>query len=249
MKKIFVVSDVHGHSTLLKEALFRAGFDKENTDHLLVCCGDYFDRGNENAEVLKFFEQLKYKVLLRGNHEDLLLKLLQTGKLQPHHYINGTMSTLQNFFGKYFIDPVEDAIDFSGKTRVVDRLCDFIEETVDYFETERYVFVHGWLPDKVTISAECRMQRSADWEKARWMKWTEHYKGESPLTDKIVICGHVPTFCAGSLVEDSQGSIFYGRGLIAIDAGTFDTKRINVLVLEDELLSVEKKTETKALTT
>ena len=52
---------------------------------------NYFDRGNENVEVLKFFERLQNKVLLRGNHEDLLLKLLQTGKVLPHHYINGTM--------------------------------------------------------------------------------------------------------------------------------------------------------------
>ena len=80
-KKMFVVSDVHGHYTLLREALDRAGFDKDNEDHLLICCGDYFDRGNENVEVLRFFERLQHKVLLRGNHEDLLLKLLQTGKV------------------------------------------------------------------------------------------------------------------------------------------------------------------------
>ena len=40
-KKIFVVSDVHGHYTLLKEALEKAGFQNENKNHLLVCCGDY----------------------------------------------------------------------------------------------------------------------------------------------------------------------------------------------------------------
>ena len=67
-KKMFVVSDVHGHYTLLREALDRAGFDKDNEDHLLICCGDYFDRGNENVEVLRFFERLQHKVLLRGNH-------------------------------------------------------------------------------------------------------------------------------------------------------------------------------------
>ena len=65
MKKLFVVSDIHGHCSILKEALDRAGFDKENEDHVLLCCGDYFDRGNENVEVLKFFERLKRKILLR----------------------------------------------------------------------------------------------------------------------------------------------------------------------------------------
>ena len=42
-KNIFAVSDIHGHATLLKEALTQAGFDRKNPDHLLVCCGDYFD--------------------------------------------------------------------------------------------------------------------------------------------------------------------------------------------------------------
>ena len=145
-KKLFVVSDVHGHCTLLKQALAEAGFDKENPDHLLICCGDYFDRGEENVEVLKFFEQLKHCVLLRGNHEDLLLKLLDTGMILPHNYINGTVQTLQNFFGIRAIDPTTSTVDFTGKTRTVDRLCEFIDSTLDYFETEHYVFVHSWIP-------------------------------------------------------------------------------------------------------
>ena len=236
-KKLFVVSDVHGHYTLLKEALDQAGFDKDNEDHLLICCGDYFDRGDENMEVLRFFERLKHKVLLRGNHEDMLLKLLQTGKLLPHHYINGTISTLRNIFGKYSIDPANDTIDFSGKTSITERLCEFIEETVDYYETEHYVFVHGWLPENA-LTPEARQKASLEaWEKARWIKWNERYEGLRPLPNKILICGHLPAYYANAL-DLSRGKnccdIFHGNGLIAIDAGTADTQHINVLVLEDE---------------
>lgn len=237
-KKLFVVSDVHGHYTLLKDALDRAGFNKDNKEHLLICCGDYFDRGNENVEVLKYFERLQNKVLLRGNHEDLLLKLLYTGKVLPHHYINGTMRTLQNFFGKYAIDPADDTIDFSGKTRVVDRICEFIENTVDYYETENYVFVHGWFPENA-LSREDRQQASAeDWAKARWVKWNERYIGLRPLDDKTLICGHSPTFYANSL-DKKRGKnccdIFYGNGIVAIDAGTSETQQLKVLVLEDRI--------------
>ena len=96
MKKLFVVSDVHGHYTILKEALDRAGFDKHDPEHLLICCGDYFDRGNENMEVLRFFEGLRHKVLLRGNHEDLLLKLLQTGKA-PQDLNAGELTDIVRF--------------------------------------------------------------------------------------------------------------------------------------------------------
>ena len=234
-KKLFVVSDIHGHCTLLKEALSKAGFDNDNPEHLLICCGDYFDRGRENLDVLKFFERLKHKVLLRGNHEDLLLKLLQTGKVLPHNYINGTMQTLTDFFGKYSINPVDDTIDFSGKTRTVDRVCDFIDETINYYETENYVFVHGWIPDGVDVNNAL----DTDWEQARWIKWTEKYDGERPLAKKTLVCGHVPTFYATKFDksrDENNYEIFYGNGVIAIDAGTFDTKQVNVLVLEDNLV-------------
>lgn len=239
-KKLFVVSDIHGHYTFVKDALNEAGFDNDNPEHLLICCGDYFDRGRENLDVLKFFERLKHKVLIRGNHEDLLLKLLQTGKVLPHNYINGTMQTLTEFFGKYSINPIDDSIDFSGKTRMVDRVCEFIDETVNYFETENYVFVHGWLPEKIKASEEFQRVNDNAWEQARWIKWTEKYDGDRPLAEKTLICGHMPTFYAKKFDKDrdnNNSDIFYGNGLIAIDAGTFDSKRVNVLVLEDNLIN------------
>ncbi len=236
MGTYFVVSDIHGHYTLLKEALATAGFDAENENHILICCGDYFDRGDENVEVLKFFERLKNKVLLRGNHEDMLLKIFETGQMKPHNFLNGTLKTIENFFGKYCLDPTDDSLDFAGKTGTLDRICDFINETVDYFETEKYVFVHGWLPENAT-TPEARQKVSKEvWERARWIKWTDKYNGERPLEDKILVCGHVPTFFAyrvDSRRDASNSNLYYGNGLIAVDAGAFDTNRINVLVLEE----------------
>ena len=229
MKKLFVVSDIHGHCTILREALDRAGFDRRDPDHLLICCGDYFDRGTENLEVLQFLERLPRKILIRGNHEDMLKKLLYTGKMQPHHYINGTLTTLRSIFGKYFADPVDDTIDFSGKTRITDRFLAFIEETVDYYETEHLVFVHGWLPEHGETPHERQMAGREAWANARKERWDRCYNGQRPLADKILVCGHVPTFLVHG--QDESG-IFYGNGIIAIDAGTAETKKINVLVLE-----------------
>ena len=100
-KKIFAVSDIHGHCSLLKEALNEAGFDRYNPEHLLVCCGDYFDRGTENLNTLKFLDVIDNKVLLKGNHEDMLLDIFETGRFKEHNYLNGTVETIVEFFGKY----------------------------------------------------------------------------------------------------------------------------------------------------
>ncbi|MBO7217982.1 MAG: hypothetical protein J6V50_04700, partial [Clostridia bacterium] len=146
---------------------------------------------------------------------------------------------LRNFFGKYRVDPLDGRIDFSGKTSTVNRICDFIKETVNYFETENYVFVHGWLPEGGFTADKREKTSDALWEKSRWTRWPDKYTGERPLPDKTLVCGHVPTFSAARFDpkrEKNDVRIFYGNGLIAIDAATADTKQVNVLVLEDNLL-------------
>jgi hypothetical protein len=35
--------------------------------------------------------------------------------------------------------------------------------------------------------------------------------------------------------RENDADIYYGNGLVAIDAGTFDSQQINVLVLEDSI--------------
>ena len=226
--KLFVVSDIHGYAGLLKEALGSAGYDPENDEHLLVCCGDLFDRGTENFEVLKFFERTRRKVMIKGNHEERLLEILYGAKIGFHDYMNGTVETIREFFGEYSLMGPSDSVDFSGKTGTVDRLCDLIGEMKDYYETEHYVFVHGWLPNKNGgIVADWRSAKAELWHTARWTWWIKGCEMSGNDEPKTVVCGHYPTRGA---------QIFYGDGFIAIDAGTYTNNKLNVLVLEDGLI-------------
>ena len=76
-KILFAVSDIHGHYTALMNALGVAGFDENNENHIFVSCGDLFDRGRENAEVYDFVKKLQRKILIKGNHEDGLVRILK----------------------------------------------------------------------------------------------------------------------------------------------------------------------------
>lgn len=72
-KKIHHIGDIHGCYTALKEYFERNGGYKE--DEFYIFCGDYIDRGIENAEVIKFLLSIYNKpnvLLLEGNHERLL---------------------------------------------------------------------------------------------------------------------------------------------------------------------------------
>ncbi len=238
-KKLFVVTDVHGHCDILLKSLEEAGYNKEEPSHLLVSCGDNFDRGSENAEVLSFFDRIENKVIIRGNHESMLIEILEREMLEAHNFMNGTLQTIISIFGKRSVDYLTGKLDFSGQNRKWMRLYDFLVSTVNYFETENYVFVHGWFPEGCLTAEQRKNASFGVWDSARWIRWTDKYTGEAPIPGKTLVCGHVPT-CYGNRFDSRRYefdfSPFNGKGLIALDAATFDTGRINVLVLEDNLL-------------
>ncbi len=243
MKKLFIISDIHGFYTEMKTALDEAGFRENDDGHLLICCGDYFDRGKENRQVLEYLEKVTNKILIRGNHEDVLSYILESGLFHPKIYISHASETLKEFFGEDCLDERKETVSFSANPDVRERLLRHILCCVNYFETENYIFTHGWLPfeengGKLFILKDTASASDEQWHIARKTKWTDAYK-DSDRPSKTVVCGHYPTFYADtvdSLRKKDDCSVFFGKGLIAIDAGTDTSKRVNVLVLKDNIL-------------
>lgn len=69
----FVVGDLHGHRSLLEQALDEAAFDPRCDRVLSV--GDLIDRGPESLETLSLIEEPWFHAVL-GNHELMLLNFL-----------------------------------------------------------------------------------------------------------------------------------------------------------------------------
>ena len=72
-KKIHHIGDVHGCYTALKKYINDNGGIKD--DEFYIFCGDYVDRGIENADVIKYLISIKDKknvLMLEGNHEKWL---------------------------------------------------------------------------------------------------------------------------------------------------------------------------------
>jgi serine/threonine protein phosphatase 1 len=241
-KKLFVVSDIHGHYTLLRKALAEAGFDEENPEHIFLCCGDLFDRGTENRQVYDYIRNLKHKILVRGNHDERLAEVLTQEQTEPRDMRNGMENTLTDFFGRYAVDEF-GRVRLSGKMELAHRLRRFVEDMLDYFETEHYVFVHGWLPlvpgDNLSrIREDWRTAGDSAWHYARFLEWQLMYGTPSRLPDKTIVCGHRATRYAHFFDPDrdqNDAGIFYGRGVTAIDGCTVLTGKVNILVLEEEM--------------
>ena len=50
-KKIFAISDIHGFYTEMITSLKESGYDEDNPEHLLIVCGDKFDREREDLSM------------------------------------------------------------------------------------------------------------------------------------------------------------------------------------------------------
>lgn len=243
-KKIFAISDIHGHATLMKEALDNAGFDKNNEEHFLVVLGDLFDRGSENRAVWEYLRGVKNKVITRGNHEDILERSLVSGVVNELQFVNGTASTLLEFFRNYSGGKYLNAL--SGvECDLRDRLIRHINATWDYFETENYIFTHGFLPvsDEGSLDAY-EYANGEEWHRARWDRWPYRYGKFGIPKDKTLVVGHTPTGYYAAQFEEGRStsdcSIFYGDKLIAIDGATVNSGRVNVLVVEDYVYMPKK---------
>lgn len=249
--KLFCISDIHSYFNEMKEALDNAGFDPQNKEHYLLLLGDAFDRGPQSYEVLQYLKSLERKILIRGNHEDLILECCNRGEWYGHDRSNGTFTTICDLGG-------------ADKGRTFEECCrktlsmvePFINEMVNYFETENYIFVHSWIPikcydslpkyythnRKFKFNPDWRNATQEDWDAARWSNPFD-LASKGLLPDKTIIFGHYHTSYARNKFEgkpefgdDADFSIYRGDGFIGIDACTAYSGKVNVLVIEDNFL-------------
>ncbi len=254
MPKLFVISDTHSYYTPLKKALDEKGFDPNNKDHWLILCGDAFDRGDESEEMLHFLMSLERKVLVKGNHDLLLVECCKRGYPYSHDYSNGTVQTINDIGG-------------AGEGNPFDKCCDltymkteaYRAELVNYFETQNYIFVHSWIPTDVHFEGDSKpwyqqgktLAWMEDWRNANEVEWEEAMWGNPFLrwkqglnkTGKTIVFGH--WHCStghrmlGHCEDEFKYAIWepcYADGIIGIDRCTAHTNEVNVLVLEDEFL-------------
>ena len=240
MKKLFVVSDIHGHYTELMAALARKGFDRNDPDHVFLHCGDLFDRGKENVQVYDYVRNLERKILIKGNHEDLLKRCLTRGYLTMTDCSNGMLVTLPQMIGEGELDE-NGGFDQEKHRTKINEIITFIDSMLNYYETENYIFTHGWLPIKVEgrrpyIALDWRNVSEAEWEETRWLEWQQLYGTEAMMPGKTIVCGHRPSWL-GYMFDESRepdcNELFRGNGLIVVDCGTARSGFVDVLVIEE----------------
>lgn len=260
MKTYFVVSDIHGFHSIFYFTLIENGFDINNKNHIIIICGDVFDRGNEAKELLDFLLSIPEDrlVLIRGNHEDLLedclAELKKFGPISHHHWSNGTISTIGQLTDTNPYDLISGLFKYEELESKLEKYFSLVNRCVDYYELDKYVFVHGWVPviyeDRfpegpgvmgVWCEPIIHLDASKEmWESARWKNGMQCADLGIIIPDRTIVCGHWHTGWGHYHIlkdcddEDSRFDIYYNDGVIALDACTALSKTVNILKIEVE---------------
>lgn len=116
---------------------------------------------------------------------------------------------------------------------------------VDYFETDNYIFVHGWIPCyaekyrlreyKYIYREDWRECGEKEWFLARWINGMAAHKWGVKEENKTIVCGHYHSAWGHETFngEKENYSPYYDEGIIAIDGCTARTKKVNCIVIED----------------
>lgn len=232
MKDLFVVSDIHGQVSMFKKLLVHWDPKKE----ILVIAGDMVDRGEDPFETVNLIYNLKKSyprsvVVLKGNHEELFLKWLDSPIENATRYPRaGGIPTVDSFLRR-----VKKTGDFSSDERMAKailkeypRMITFLRNLPLYFERGKYVIVHAG----VHLSDEKNWKDSRD--DMLWIR--DNFFGETVAnnTDKIFVFGHTPTH---DIYEGLSTDVWVSncQSKIGIDGGAFYGGTLNGLKIDLKL--------------
>ena len=265
--RYYVITDPHAFCSLVVEELEQCGFFTDPEPHKLIILGDLLDRGPDTLAMQDFALSLLKEdklIFIRGNHEDLMVKLVD-------HLIEGNLWLLEqgesvhNHNGTWL-----SALRLTGMTEAralarPDELVAKIKQTPfwryllpaarDYFETEHYVFTHGWIPCRSTVGTPQYAPYKGfyfdeNWREAGYEAWyyARWYNGmdfacrrKLTIPDKTVVCGHVKTSFGHANIEkrgsedglNADFTPFYAPGIIALDGCIIRSGQVNCIVIED----------------
>lgn len=248
----FVFADPHGNYEALITAITEMGYDAANPQHQLIGCGDYFGRAaRSNSDCVDIWRYLtsphhaNKPICIRGNHESIIIDAIERRQLTETDIYNGEHNTFASFLGCYPNQVKRDCyLQFdAAKVMINIGFYDWLKSLPWYFETEHYIFTHGFVPLQ-WFGKKWKLSDLGDWEwnTASWAKtpdyiWTldqTHTK-----IDKTVVFGHwrakeLNERFAGKW-EEVDGDIYVDkeRKLIGLDTTTALSHKVGCIVIED----------------
>ena len=250
MMNYYVLSDIHAFCSLFRNTLRDAGYDDDPGEKKILILGDLFDRGQEALALQDCILDLMRDdrvILIKGNHEDLFQDLVTRDRGRPlrHHLQNGTYDTLEQLTGLHAGYSWHANMELARAGRETPFYTEIIPAMLDYYETKNYIFTHAWIPcenwyDGLIYDADWRDAGQTAWREARWINPMDAVRTVR-AEQKTVVCGHF--HCSyghcryenkgSEFGEDADFSPYTAPGIIAIDACTAYSRKMNCVVIRD----------------
>lgn len=222
---IYAVGDVHGYADLLDRMRQAIGEDarrRSSARKVIVYLGDYSSRGPDARRVYDTLIEAPMPgletVCLKGNHEDLILRMLDGDDEAGHHWLAyGGRATLASYGvlapqGPRLSDHELDCIRKTFSERLPRAHLEFLRSLPVFYREGGYLFVHAGLRPGVPIDQQA--PRDMLWIRKRFLESEEDFGA-------VVVHGHS---------EFKEPVI--RRNRIGIDTSAHSTGRLTGVVLD-----------------
>ncbi len=221
-ERIYAIGDIHGRHDLFHEliaAIVRHWeVSPRNFDRVeMVLLGDIIDRGPDSAWCLSLAYDLvtrSHVRLLRGNHEDLLLKSIAGHPIAQRIWLKNGGEAFLADFGIAPPRPDEDSIDFGERiaAAVPAHLVAMLQQAPLTFRSGDYLFVHAGIRPGV------RLNRQAE-EDLLFIR--DEFTQSNRNHGAVIVHGH-------SIVD----TVEFHQNRIAVDTGAYASDRLSCVCLD-----------------
>lgn len=232
-ERLYVIGDIHGQMDLLKKIYDRILFDlKERPAEIykIISLGDIVDRGESSKSVIDFLMAQvadHHCIVLRGNHEDMLLKAIGNSEAFSEWRRYGGLETIMSFGvpvqslmkGRDIPQAQSLFREKFGQTRQA-----FIESLPLTYHSGSYLFCHAGIRPDISINSQ--IPRDLMWIRDEFLQHSDPY-------EKFIIHGHTPV-----------DSIDLRTNRMNIDTGAYLSGRLTCVILEaNHAFSFDSKNE------
>ncbi|RBI87206.1 serine/threonine protein phosphatase [Rhodosalinus halophilus] len=210
------VGDIHGRLDLLQQ--LETQLADLPADWPVVFVGDYIDRGDESAGVLRhlFGTSGRQRICLMGNHEEMLLRFLAEPAAEgPRWLRNGGLQTLASF-GLGGLPTREPAAYVAARDALVDAMG---LDLIDWLTARPLVW---WSGDVAVVHAGADPGLPIAKQPSETLLWGHPEFAWTPRADGLwVVHGH-------TIVDAPEAR----AGRVPIDTGAYATGRLTAALVE-----------------
>ena len=202
------IGDVHGCDDLLGRLLDKLANEAPEAEVLLI--GDYIDRGEQSAQVLRRLMAMENTQFLLGNHERMCLDFIDFPEEKGGRWLrNGGLQTVASFgVSGSANDPV------ALREQMVTAMGD---EMIDWLRNLPLTYKNG---NVYAVHAAAHPEKPIEGQGEKPLIWGHPKFGKQPRRDGLwVVHGH-------TIVDMPKVS----QGVVSIDTGAYATGRLSAAI-------------------